>query len=220
MAVTLAIFAAVQVAMPLAIRPNLFPPTRLTQSLAENFTGQQSAGPGGHFTFSLDSIDSEPGAWIFSSGAVNAAGQPVSVMPAACVRVAGTTGDPMPCLASHGIAIAVTYQPTSRYWPIQWAETGIYLALALALAGFCYWRVGRRLPLISGVSASSMTSLAPGCAPAAMVTGGCPGRREHSGHFTLSGSPPQLLSDVDVAIATSTSLNNSMPSDCDATLAA
>lgn len=146
MAVTLAIFAAVQVAMPLAIRPNLFPPAHMTQSLAENFSGQQSVGPGGQFTFNLDNIDSEPGAWIFSSEAVNAAGRPVSVMPAACVHPAASTGDPTPCLASHGIGIAVTYQSTSRYWAIQWTETGIYLALALALAGFCYWRLGRRLP--------------------------------------------------------------------------
>ena len=47
-------------------------------------------------------------------------------------------------MASHGIRIAVTYQPTSRYWAIQWTETGIYLALALALAGFCFWLLGRR----------------------------------------------------------------------------
>ena len=44
------------------------------------------------------------------------------------------------------IGVAASYQPTSRFWPIQWAETGIYLALALALAGFCYWRLARRLP--------------------------------------------------------------------------
>ncbi len=146
MAVTLAIFAAVQVAMPLAVRPHMFPPAHVTQSLAQNFSGQQSAAPGGEFSFTLDYLDSEPGAWIFSSGAVNATGRPVSVMPAACVHAAGMTGDPMQCLASHGIGIAVSYQPTSRYWPIQWAETGIYLALALAMAGFCYWRLGRRLP--------------------------------------------------------------------------
>lgn len=145
MAVTLAIFAAVQVVMPLAIRPHLFPPAHTTQALAANFSGQQSVAPGGEFAFALDHIDSEPGAWILSSGAVDAAGQPVSVMPADCVH-ASTTGDPTQCLASHGIKIAVTYQPTSRYWPIQWTETGIYLALALALAGFCYWRIGRRLP--------------------------------------------------------------------------
>jgi hypothetical protein len=144
MAVTLVIFAAVQVAVPLAVRPNLFPAERATQSLTANFSGLQQVGPGGEFSLGIDRLDSQPGAWIFSSQAVNAAGQPVSVMPAACVNP--SSGDPMPCLASHGIAIAVTYQPTSRYWPIQWTETGIFLALAAMLAGFCYWRVGRRLP--------------------------------------------------------------------------
>jgi ABC-2 family transporter protein len=144
MAVTLVIFAAAQVAVPRAVRPNLFPPERGTQSLTANFSGQQQVGPGGKFSLSLDRLDSQPGAWIFSSHAVNAAGQPVSVMPAACVNP--SSGDPMPCLASHGITVAVSYQPTSRYWPIQWAETGIFLALAAMLAGFCYWRVGRRLP--------------------------------------------------------------------------
>jgi hypothetical protein len=144
MAVTLVIFAAVQVAVPLAVRPNLFPAEHATQSLTANFSGQQQVSPGGKFSLAVDRLDSQPGAWIFSSQAVNAAGQPVSVMPAGCVNP--SAGDSMPCLASHGIAIAVTYQPTSRYWPIQWTETGIFLALAAALAGFCYWRVGRRLP--------------------------------------------------------------------------
>ena len=144
MAGTLAIFAAAQVAVPLAVRPNLFPPEHATQSLTANFSGQQHVGGGGEFSLGIDRLDSQPGAWIFSSQAVNAAGQPVSVMPAACVNP--SSDDPMPCLASHGIAIAVTYQPTSRYWPIQWTETGIFLALAAMLAGFCYWRVGRRLP--------------------------------------------------------------------------
>lgn len=49
------------------------------------------------------------------------------------------------CLASHGIQIAVTYQPTSRYWAFQWTETAIYVALALALAGYCFWRIRRRV---------------------------------------------------------------------------
>ena len=42
-----------------------------------------------------------------------------------------------------GIRAAVTYQPASRYWPLQLIETGIFLALALVLAGFCFWRLGR-----------------------------------------------------------------------------
>lgn len=140
MAVTLAIFAVIQVAMPLGIRPHLFPPVHATVSIAEQFSGQQNVSPGGGFALALSHIPSEPGAWILSSRAVNAAGQPVSVMPAACVQ----QNDPLPCLASHGIRVAVTYQPTSRYWALQWTETAIYLALAVAFAGFCFWRVSVR----------------------------------------------------------------------------
>lgn len=47
MAVTLVIFAAVQVAVPLAVRPNLFPAEYTTQSLTANFNGQQHVGRGG-----------------------------------------------------------------------------------------------------------------------------------------------------------------------------
>jgi hypothetical protein len=38
----------------------------------------------------------------------------------------------------------VTYQPASRYWTFQGYETAIFLALALALAGICFWRIRRR----------------------------------------------------------------------------
>jgi len=140
MAVTLIIFVAVQIAMPLGIRPYVFPPVHTTASLSGYFSGGQTITPGGGFALAVDHVRSEPGAWIYSSGAVNAAGHPVSIMPAACVQ----NNDPLPCLASHGIRVAVTYQPTSRYWALQWTETAIYLALALALAGFCFWRVSRR----------------------------------------------------------------------------
>jgi hypothetical protein len=41
--------------------------------------------------------------------------------------------------------IAVSYQPASRYWAFQWTETAIYVVLATALAGYCFWRISRRL---------------------------------------------------------------------------
>jgi hypothetical protein len=47
-------------------------------------------------------------------------------------------------LAGDGIRETVGYQPASHYWPLQAAETGIFLALALGLAGFCFWRLDRR----------------------------------------------------------------------------
>jgi len=48
-------------------------------------------------------------------------------------------------MASRGIREAISYQPASRYWPLQWTETTIFAALALALAGYCFWRLRRRL---------------------------------------------------------------------------
>jgi hypothetical protein len=48
------------------------------------------------------------------------------------------------CVASQGIRVAESYQPASHYWPLQWSETGMFLALALALAGYCFWRLNRR----------------------------------------------------------------------------
>ena len=39
----------------------------------------------------------------------------------------------------------VRYDPASDFWPPQWYETGIYVALAGVLAGLCFWRIrGRR----------------------------------------------------------------------------
>jgi hypothetical protein len=136
MAVTLAIFAVVQVAMPLGIRPHLFPPGHTTVAIG-SFSGATHAS-GGSFAFTVRYLPSQPGAWILSTAAVNAAGQPVSAIPA-CAHQGQS------CLASHGIRVAVAYQPASRYWAIQWTETAIYLALALTLAGYCFRRLSRRL---------------------------------------------------------------------------
>jgi hypothetical protein len=38
----------------------------------------------------------------------------------------------------------VTFQPASRYWAFQAYETAIFLALALALSGFCFWWIRHR----------------------------------------------------------------------------
>ncbi len=140
MAVTLAIFAAVQIAVPLGIRPHLLPPDHTVATIAS------AELDFGNLTATV--VPRQPGAWIISSGAINAAGQTVSTLPAACL---GATplglklgSSPGPCLESHGFREAITYEPASRYWPLQWIETGIFLALALALAGFCFWRLGRR----------------------------------------------------------------------------
>jgi len=68
---------------------------------------------------------------VLSAHPVNAAGHLATALPAAChYRNWGPA-----CLASHGIKVALTYQPASRFWAFQWYECGIFLALALSLAG-------------------------------------------------------------------------------------
>jgi hypothetical protein len=143
MAITLAIFAAVQVAFPLWIRPHLFPAHQVTAALG-SYNGSTSVTNRG-FAFTVDYLPSQPGAWIVSSGAINAAGQPVRALPAACRNLPPGGSGLLPCLSNQGIRVAISYQPASRYWAFQATETGIYLALALALGGYSFWRLGRRL---------------------------------------------------------------------------
>jgi hypothetical protein len=158
MAITLAIFAAAAFITPL-IRPTLLPTSQTTATIAA--TGANislTANPG--LVFTATTVPGHPGAWIISSDGVNAAGQPVSSVPAACESLMSqtnvthrgrgpTTSAPGPnalnnCVAGHGIRVAESYQPASHYWPLQWSETGMYLALALALACYCFWRLNRR----------------------------------------------------------------------------
>jgi hypothetical protein len=166
MAVTLAIFAALQVAMPLWVRPNLAPAGHVVIPVSSqgNFSPAQTGPGGSSFTLFAVNLPGQPGAWLLSSGPVNAAGQPVSATPAACASIANTggvntgtsqasqggSGAPatgpaafLTCLGSHGIREAITYQPASRYWRFQLTETAIYLALALVLAGYCFRRLTR-----------------------------------------------------------------------------
>jgi hypothetical protein len=45
---------------------------------------------------------------------------------------------------SRDLLRLVTYQPPGHYWPLQFIETGIYLAAGAVLIGLLIWRVGPR----------------------------------------------------------------------------
>jgi ABC-type transport system involved in multi-copper enzyme maturation permease subunit len=143
MAITLAVFAAVQLAMPLWVRPHLIPASHTTTSI---YAADQAYG-----SLTADVVPGQPDAWILSSQALNPAGQVVSAVPAACNNAnppgekGGTSAiTPAQCMQNRGYREAIAYLPTSRYWSLQWIETGIFLALALVLAWFSFWRLGRR----------------------------------------------------------------------------
>jgi ABC-type transport system involved in multi-copper enzyme maturation permease subunit len=157
MAITLAIFAAVQFITPLWIRPNLFPTSRTVTTIAAA-SANVDLRDNPRLVLTAGAVPGQPGAWIISTEGVNAAGQPVGIIPASCEQAVsgalgvhrGTTGVSAGatavnnCVASDGIRVAESYQPASHYWPLQWSETGMFLTLALALAGYCFWRLNRR----------------------------------------------------------------------------
>jgi len=144
MAVTLAIFAAVQAAFELRLRARLIAPMRLTSPLNVGWlSGLGTRAPGNSLFIQV--TPNLPGAWIYSSQVTTAAGRTsLGSLPRGC----GPNSPYQTCVAAvtrMHLRQVVTYQPDSRFWTFQWHETAIYLALALALAGFCIWWVRRRV---------------------------------------------------------------------------
>ena len=141
MAVTLAVFAAVQIAMALWVRPHLITPLAAT-------VGVQ---PGQHHraVHRVHAGTDDRGRAVNRPAPGSCPTRP-SPRPATCspARPRGLhTGSFQAChaaLARLHLRQLVTYQPASRYWAFQWYETAIFLALAVVLAGFCFWWVRRR----------------------------------------------------------------------------
>lgn len=151
MGITLAVFVAVQLAMPTLVRPYLLPPTRSTveisPSILDGFSSSRDGGP-----IRVEFKAPDPGAWLLSSKTIDASGNAVDTIPvSAASGPCAPTGAPhdtvSTCLAEIsrlGYRAQLTYHAPSRFWPFQWFETGIYLALALGLAGFCFWWIRRK----------------------------------------------------------------------------
>jgi hypothetical protein len=76
-------------------------------------------------------------------------GFPVSAVPADCMTHGSLGGthpapDVLSCLARHGYAQYLTYQPATRYWPFQFIEAGIFVALAAVLVAVTFAVINRR----------------------------------------------------------------------------
>jgi hypothetical protein len=167
MASTLAAFVAVRLMFDNWVRPRLMPPVHQSLPVGASGSVKLFEGPRG-LDVLLGNLPALNHAWLLNSQLVDASGhaptnaflQRVCPSIAALLRPSlanGPTGvarkvgnDPMAaqCVASIAAKFhaVVTYQPSSRYWPFQGIETGIYLAAALALAGFSFWWVRHRIP--------------------------------------------------------------------------
>ncbi|MGR6922685.1 ABC transporter permease [[Actinomadura] parvosata] len=167
MALTLAVFAAFQLAVPFLVRPHLMPPVSAAFELGpENVDSVHVSGPGGgpvQLFLSTSAVPGHAGAWVLSSDLLDPAGRttsgdggggpsstierfvPVSTTSGPCAPSMGRMSTDA-CLAEIsrlGYRQQATYQPLERFWPLQWIETGGYAVLSLALAGWCFRRIRR-----------------------------------------------------------------------------
>jgi ABC-type transport system involved in multi-copper enzyme maturation permease subunit len=173
LAVTIVIFAAVALIMPSFVRPHLIPPAHTTVAVSANDANWHPAGNG----LLITGTAAIPGAWVLSTAGQVYTG-PATHILRTCYN--GPTSTPAcgKAFASLHAQTLVTYQPASRYWALQWYETGILVAAALAVAGFCFWWIGRRRPgRIRPFSARPpRTASTLRTAPAPPATSGQPGR--------------------------------------------
>ena len=162
MAVTLAVFIGIQILMPTLIRPHLlasttetFPINQATVSAAKGVYGSN-----GGAEFYISGANVPEGAWVISNPPVEDSTGHVIAMndhldcfpppPPGARPGPGATKGPGDfsqvgaCLAPLDLHESVSYQPASHYWPLQWIETSIFVALAGALSGVCFWRIRRR----------------------------------------------------------------------------
>jgi ABC-2 family transporter protein len=159
-AITLALVVVAQVAVPLWVRPHLASPVTMTVT----FSTGRDGGPGTLDGIAADSSGKpvsitvtagDPGAWVLANQTLDATGRPTS-LPAwlqgclpgpprpgaaqtATVVEAGSVDSCLHRLTAEGYRQQVVYQPASRFWALQWAETGLLLVVSGLLAAFCFW---------------------------------------------------------------------------------
>jgi hypothetical protein len=169
MAATLLAFTAARLTFRLLARPWLLPPVTRVLALDPSSTGYGSAGflPLMPAPFLQPAAPDLPNAWITSIAIVDRAGNGLTASELArtCPGIDGGAAGGAPGTggsghgpAPQGVVTAthdcvsriatmyhevVTYQPASRYWPLQWYELCAFLAAALLLAGACAWLVRR-----------------------------------------------------------------------------
>jgi hypothetical protein len=143
MACTLAVFAAVQVAWIEWIRAHLVPP--VTTIVPLNAGNIAVVGiRNGIMSLQAAPTLTQQGAWILSGQVIDTSGHPAQV-PATSACLGANAQACAASLARFHLRELISYEPASRFWEFQWTETGIFLALALALAGLCIWWLIRRV---------------------------------------------------------------------------
>ncbi|MCP2324305.1 hypothetical protein HDA40_002812 [Hamadaea flava] len=143
-ALTLALYVGSVVAMPLWVRAHLVPPVHDTIALtADNVQGLSLSPSSGQMTV----VGAETAnAWTVGNQTILPDGS--TFTGPADLSACGPEASPTTCkewLASLHLRQDVLYHPDSHFWPLQWAEAGLFVGLAVLLGAFCFWWVRRRI---------------------------------------------------------------------------
>ena len=144
MAATLAAFSLAAFSMQEWIRQQLVAASHIINPLDTSTLDGVSVNPDGQMTvFASANL---PDAWVLSNQTISDTGDvftgPVDLQY--CGPESGFTTC-QDWIATLGLRQELTYHPASNFWPLQWTETGILIAIAVLLAGFCFWWTRRRL---------------------------------------------------------------------------
>ncbi len=143
MAATIAVYVGAVVSMPLWIRAHLQPARHAVTALDTSSPLMFSLNDS---RMTLEADRGIPGAWILSNKSLTPSGDVFTGPPNP--QFCGPEHGPRSCLdwvGTLGLRQEITYQPASHFWALQWIETGIFVAAAGLLAGFCFWWTRRRL---------------------------------------------------------------------------
>ncbi|MFI9010893.1 transporter [Actinosynnema sp. NPDC053489] len=151
MAVTLLLYAAVQVAVPLVVRPHLLPPTDEVVAITERTVAGVRVN--GDVPEALQVL-APPGAWVLTNETVDRDGARVHPLPDAvrhCVPRVPPEGfdrsvvDRMHAcfagLGDLGYRQHLVHHPATHFWPVQWSELALFLALCAPVTWFCFHRL-------------------------------------------------------------------------------
>jgi hypothetical protein len=148
MAITLVVFAALQLLIPTIVRQHLLPPVTTTVTVD---VAVLSSGVGRSLqddnTFDIRGY-TVPGGWALQleSPLFKPDGSPYTGDDAKpCLAEIGDLEADFACTAAQNLHFDHTYQPADRYWPFQWIELGLYAGFSLLLAGAGFGWLRRRV---------------------------------------------------------------------------
>lgn len=164
MAITLAVYVFVTVAVPIWVRPHLIPPLRQTVALGnDTIDGIIMHGDGPNPPITISAHTANPADWVLSNRTLDPSGRAIDNVPSwfeQCIppppspaaveagKGAANRNSLNACLqrlSDEGYRQQLVYQPASRFWSLQWVETGVFALASGLLAWFSFWWVRRRL---------------------------------------------------------------------------